>query len=195
MKYNILSIDGVNKSDATQIGERLSAMLGLPCYQSDILLLAAMRGHTTANDLDRLQEITSSNLLHSIYTHPKEETFVNRTEDILRLENDIIHGLAERGPFILVGHGIQSTNDSTIEPFLVFTYSVWNKRTQRTVRQFGTQQFEYINKLKKYAGHMTLLNRAYFGNRAGDSSTYHMILDSGRLGIEHCAKAIVAAIE
>ena len=195
MKYNMISIDGEDKNLTTQIGERLSAQLGIPCYQTDILQLAALRGHTSPSDLDRLEEITSSNLLHSIYTLPKEEIISNRIEDIRISENEIIRGLADRGPFLIIGHGIQRSAESKIVPFSVFTYSVWNRRTEKTVRLFGTQPLEYINKLKKYAGQIPLLNRAHFGQRPDETPAYHMMLDVGRLGIDNCARTIIAALD
>ena len=64
--YKIIAIEREYASGGSEIGERLAAKLGIPCYGREILERAAQARGTTPEQIVHMEEATTGSFLYTI---------------------------------------------------------------------------------------------------------------------------------
>ena len=188
MKCNIIAIEREYASGGSEIGGKLAAKLGIPCYGQEILEKAAARLKLPLQELARIEEDTTSSFLFGL------AAFANLTSgievDLVRIEQklafeeeSIIHDMAV-SPCVFVGRRAAALLRNKDDVLKVFIRADYSMRIERAINVYGhdPKQAELI--LRRYDKRRANYFKATIETDWKDANIYHMILDSGKLGID-----------
>ena len=194
MKYNIITIEREYASGGREIGGLVAEKLGIPCYGQEILELAAEHYNTSPERLEHLEETATTSFLYSVYLLSQDPaSIINSTprEDTLNIvENKIILDLASKGPAVFIGHCAGYVLRNRADLLNVFIHQDINKRLKRAILKYENDVDKADSVLKKYDKRRGNYYSANTGEKWTDSKNYHLVMDSGKLGIEGCADII-----
>ena len=195
MKYNIITIEREYASGGREIGDLVSKKLGIPCYGQEILQMAADHYNTSPERLEHLEETATTSFLYSVYLLSQEPaSIINATprEDTLNIvENKIILDMAAKGPCVFIGHCAGYVLRNRADLLNVFVHQDINRRLKRAVSIYGNDVDKVDSVLKKYDKRRANYYSANTGEKWNDPKNYHMVLDSGKLGVEAVSDLIV----
>lgn len=200
MKYKIITIEREYASGGTEIGKRLSETLGFPCYGKEILEIAAKRQHTTPDYLAHLEETATNSFLYSLVMMSRVISTdgsgpLSHEERLNLAESEIIREIANEKSCIIIGRGgafaLQSRNDV----LRVFIHADMDFRRTRAIKEYGDDPAHVDGIIRQFDRRRSNYYSANTGKRWSDSREYHMVLDSSRLGLDGCAKAIISQFQ
>lgn len=194
MKYSIITIEREYGSGGLEIGQRLSKQLGIPCYGREILDEVARKQGTTAEQLVHMEEKATNSVLYTIAVASKMAAGVSdglTEESGLYLEEaKVIYENANRGPCIFVGRCASWILREREDVLNVFIHADQEFRKKRAVEHYGDDAGRIEAYLKKCDRRRNNFYVANTGKHWDDKSCYHMVLDSGKLGVERCVEII-----
>lgn len=187
MKYKAIAIEREYGSGGTEIGEKLAAQLRIPFYGRAILEMAAQKMNLSISQLEYLEETTTSSFLYSIYAMSHltsgDTSLLTKEQELSMVETGIIKHLVMDHPCVIVGRcsaGVFRDNNDVLK---VFIRSSFASRKKRAVEIYGDEENKAESKLTRLNKRRREYYKATSGRDWQDPSSYHMILDSGKLGI------------
>ena len=198
MKYDYIVIEREYGSGGTGIGSLLSEKLGIPCYGSEILDGVSERLQIPVSEIQKYEESTTNSFLYSIYAIGKmnegAENFLSKENHIFLEEQKLIKEYAMSGPAIFVGRCAANALESR-NVLKVYIHADTEFRRQRAVKEYGIPTNMADSTMTKYDKKRRNYYNVNTGKKWNDWSNYDMILDSGKLGLDACARVIQAALE
>lgn len=199
MQYNIITIERQYASGGREVGERLSQELGVPFYGKEILEMVAKKTGYTVPQLERYEETATGSFLYSLYLIGRatagEADGLSPTDKITLMEAEIIRDLSNEGKCIFVGRGAGAMLQAREDVLNVFVYADNEYRRQRAIEEYGDEARRVDATLRQYDRRRANFYKAYSRKGWDDKENYHMMLDSGKLGIEGVVKTILSQIE
>ena len=196
MKYNIITIEREYASGGRKIGKNVAKKLNIPYYGKEILEIAAMRNNIPKQHFERMEETVSNSLIYSIYMMSSvmsgKVNNLPETESLNIEESKIISELAYNGPCIIIGHCAGHVLRDRNDVLNVFIHADWEVRKKRAIEKYGIEKSKAESVLKKYDKRRANYYTANTNKRWNDISNYHLVLDSGKLGIDKCVDIITS---
>lgn len=194
MKYHYVVIEREYGSGGTEIGKKLSEISGISCYGIEILEQVSAKLNIGIDQIERYEERTTNSFLYSIYLMGKMNEGMNgnlSNEGLIYLEEqNIIKGLAEQGPAVFVGRCAVNALEDRNDVLRVFIHADKDLRKKRAVEEYGISRNGADAVIQKFDRKRSSYYKANTGKDWRDISNYHLILDSGKLGIECCANIL-----
>lgn len=191
MKYHYVAIEREYGSAGTEIGKKLSEISGIPCYGIEILEQVSEKLNIGIDQIERYEERTTNSFLYSIYLMGRMNAGMNgdlSNEGLIYLEEqNIIKGLAKEGPAVFVGRCAVNALEGRDDVLRVFIHADKSLRKKRAVEAYGISRNGADAVLHKFDRKRSSYYMANTGRDWRDMSNYHLVLDSGRLGMECCA--------
>lgn len=190
MKYHVIAIEREYASGGQEIGEKIAKRLGIPCYGHEILKMAAEENGVNIEFLEDLEEKATSSILYSVHimTSLANMGKVNRITNASELfvaESNIIRRITQT-PAVIVGWcAVDSLRDRK-DVLRVFIHADLEARKKRAVESYGIEPDQVgsvLHQADKRRGGYYKINT---GMNWKDIDNYHMVLDSGLLGVEKC---------
>ena len=198
MKYKVIAIEREYASGGQEIGRKTAAALGIPCYGREILEMAARRGGRSPEYLEQLEETATNSLLYSFYLMSRQAAQGNvmSNEDALYLaEWKIIQELADQGPAVFVGRCASYVLKQRSDLLSVFVRAGFDFRVERAVREYGLERERTDWALRRQDKRRASYYSSNTGTRWDDPRNYHLMLDSGKLGIDTCVSILRSAAQ
>lgn len=196
--FRVVAIEREYASGGSLVGKRLGQLLGVPVYGREILEMAARESGTTPEYIEQLEETDTSSLLYSLVAMGKttlgQLPGISRTDQLNVLEGGIIQRLAQQGPCVLVGRCAGWVLRERGDVLNVFIHASQQERLRRAVEEYGIPPEEALSTLRRFdhrRGHFYHVNT---GGSWRERDGYHLVLDSGRLGVEFCAGLLEDAV-
>ena len=197
----IITIGRQFSSGGSEIGRKLSEKLGIPYYDKNILKYAAEANGLSEEYVKSIEEKPSATFLYSMAMVPYAEfgglpNMFSVNMAVNTDQSDYIRKKAEEGPCIFVGRCADSVLEKRDDVLNVFIYSSMENRVARAKERYGLTEKEAVRSIQQ-----TDKKRAsYYNMNSGDKKwgvkeSYHMMLDSGTLGIDGVVDIIAAAYE
>lgn len=198
MKYNIITIEREYASGGREIGFKTSEKLGIPCYGIEILEMVAEKYGVSIDLLYELEENTTNSLLYSIglMSSSTPSDFINgrtglsNTDALFLAETNIIKELATKGPCIIIGHCAGSIFPERKDVLRLFVHSDLKSKKARAIEKYRLSDKGIESALRKIDKRRSNYYNAHSNTRWNDCSGYHLMLNSGKLGIESCVDII-----
>jgi len=191
MKYNYVVIEREYGSAGTGIGKRLSEISGIPCYGIEILNRVSEKLGIGIDQIERYEERATNSFLYSVYLVGRMNEGINgqlSNEGLIYLEEqNIIKSLAEEGPAVFVGRCAANALEDRNDVLRVFIHADKGLRKKRAVEDYEISKNRADAVIQKFDRKRSSYYTANTGRDWRDLSNYHLILDSGKLGIECCA--------
>ncbi len=178
----IITIGRENGSGGREIGSILSQMLGIPCYDREIIEATADRTGLSVDKVKEREE--SSGNPHAFFwgIPPSNPMFITQSE--------IIRDLASNGPCIFIGRCADFVLRDFDNVVKVFVHAPLPDRVKRSSsrnniscedaeKRIATKDYERAGYYKRYTG-MTW----------GYAPNYDLSIDTGRIGVQNAANMI-----
>ena len=109
------------------------------------------------------------------------------------LEGEIIQRLAQQGPCVLVGRCAGWVLRERGDVLNVFIHASREERLRRAREEYGIPGDHAASTLHRFDHRRSNFYHANTGLSWREREGYHMVLDSGLLGVEQCAALLVHA--
>ncbi len=196
MKYRYVVIEREYGSGGTEIGRLLSEKTGIPCYGSEIQKEVSEKMNIPVSEIEKYEESVTNSLLYSLYAisrmNSDTDNILSREDRIFVEQQRIIKEYAMRGPAIFVGRCAESALPSE-DVLSVFIHADKEFRVERAVNEYGIDQNSAAYIMVRFDKKRRSYYSANTGKKWTDMSNYHIVLDSGKLGLDACAEVIRSA--
>lgn len=198
MSKKIITISRAFGSGGLDIGKKLSEKLGIPCYDKELIALAAKESGYALDFIKENGEYGNNSLLYNIaissfgvptFTHNN----VSAPDKIYILQNNIIKDIADKGPCIILGRSADYILRERDDVLNVFVYASDMEYRKKLLEANGTPatEKEIIKKDKTRATNY----KRYTSKDWGKAANYHLCLDTSVLGVDKCVELILKAVE
>lgn len=190
MANKIITISRAFGSGGRTIGKLVAKELGIPCYDNTILEKIAEESGFTKEYVKEQSEYAA---------HPAwfMNTLLNRNghgmsnQDYLWIiQQRMIQDLAEKGPCVIVGRCADYILRDRHDLLKVFIHADYEFRSNRIVNVYGETEIPTDKRLSDKDKKRRAYYQYYTDTEWGKAENYHIALDSGKIGIEKCAKII-----
>lgn len=184
----IITIGRSCGSGGLEIAQKLAGRLGVRCYDADALLEEATRAGCAEEMRAFLAEKPVNSLLFSIAVE-------NSARGMGRVPFTLMHQIAEREDFVLLGHcgnyALRDRDDLTT----LFIHGELEQRVQRIMRTQDMSEREarrYIHKTDEARRHF---HEFYTGEVWGEAEKYDLTINSFALGVDATAEMLEGFIQ
>ncbi len=187
-QFHIIAIEREYASGGHEIGELAAKRLGIPCYGREILQMAAKELGMSVDYLKELEEKSIGSFMYSMYVMASltKGNVMWGESKLCFAESEIINRLTQT-PAVIVGRCAANSLSDREDVLRVFIHGDEEFRKERAHRVYGIPEESASDTLKRADKRRAGYYKANTGRDWRDSSNYHVILDSGLLGIEKCA--------
>ena len=196
--YRYVTIEREYASGGAQVGRLVGQALGMPVYGREILEMAAQEGGTTPEYMEHLEETDTNSLLYSLVAMAKttqgQLPQISQTDQLNLLESQIIQRLAQEGPCVLVGRCAGWVLRERQDGLQVFVHADRETRLRRAQEEYGVSPDKAPAVLHRYDHRRSNFYHANTGRSWSRREGYHLVLDSGLLGVELCARIVEGAV-
>ena len=196
--YRYVTIEREYASGGAQVGRLVGQALGMPVYGREILEMAAQEGGTTPEYMEHLEETDTNSLLYSLVAMAKttqgQLPQISQTDQLNLLESQIIQRLAQEGPCVLVGRCAGWVMRERQDVLQVFVHADRETRLRRAQEEYGVSPDKAPAVLHRYDHRRSNFYHANTGRSWSRREGYHLVLDSGLLGVELCARIVEGAV-
>ena len=175
-------------SGGLEIAQKLADRLGVRCYDADALLEEATRAGCAEEMRAFLAEKPVNSLLFSIAVE-------NSTRGMGRVPFTLMHQIAEREDFVLLGHCGNYARRDRDDLTTLFIHGELEQRVQRIMRTQDMSEREarrYIHKTDEARRHF---HEFYTGEVWGEAEKYDLTINSFALGVDAAAEMLEGFIQ
>lgn len=187
-QFHIIAIEREYASGGQEIGELAARKLGIPCYGREILQMAAGELGMSVDYLKELEEKSIGSFMYSMYVMASltRGNVMSEESRLFFAESEIINRLTQT-PAIVVGRCAAHSLSDRKDVLRVFVHADEGFRKERACKVYGIPEEYAADTLKRADKRRAGYYKANTGRDWRNSSNYHMMLDSGLLGVERCA--------
>ena len=171
------------------MGRKLSERLGIPYYDKNLYEFAAKNRGLSTEYVREIEETPTGSFLYSLAMFPYvdfgADNMIPSGITIAADQTNYILEKAKEGPCIFVGRCADSVLHERKDLLNVFVYADKDTRIKRAMERYGLSEKEAtksIQQTDKYRA--SYYNMNSIGKKWGMKESYHLMLDSGMLGID-----------
>ena len=164
------------------IGKLVAEKLGIPCYDREIIDMAAQKSGIAMSEIQKYEEAALSILKTPINLFSKEKEYP-------------IMELVSNGNCVIVARCADFILKNKVKTLNVFINASFEKRQECAIEKHNISEDEVEARLKKYDKKRADYYNSNTNKKWGDISSYDMCLDSGKLGYEMCAEIIADTVK
>lgn len=201
MKRTIVTISRQYGSGGRLVGEKVAAALNIPFYNHNLIDLVAYETGLASEYIANWEEQISSPRLWGVpvfggIAPPMIEGAYYTNEDrMFAAQSKIIKDIASKGSAVIVGRLADYLLADDPDLLSVYVYADEKVRTTRIWKEYGARdENEAMSNLKAIDKNRAAYIRKYAQRDWDDYKNYHLMINSGRFGIEKSAATIVTAV-
>lgn len=199
MEKKIITISREFGSGGRTIGRKIAEALGIPFYDKELVdQIAVESGFAPKFVEENGEHAPSSSFLAYAFAPQGIPGIMNglSTADFLwNIQCSVILQLADQGPCVIVGRNADYILKDREDALHAFIHADPAFRADRIVRLYGESEKSPEARLLEKDKRRKLNYQHYTGRTWGDSHNYHITLDSGMLGLDTCADAIIGIVK
>lgn len=197
MNQGIITISRQYGSGGRRIGQLVAQKLQVPCYDKEILELAAQRSGLSAEVLDEHQDATPNSFLYAVATENHMDSLpmeanLTLADRVAFAQFDAIEAAAKGGSCVIIGrcaNHILRDHPSVVRLFL---YAPTEVRRLNLVEQYGVPKDKATETLRRMDRRRSSYYLHYAGSRWGEIEHYDLCLSTEGLSDEQAADLIVS---
>lgn len=199
MTNAIITISREYGSGGKKIGQIVAERLGIPFYDKQLIEETAKEAGLSEDVVRESEEKLGNGVFYNFvlgaiygvaYPEKPKMKDLPTAERIFLAQKKIIEELAAKGPCVIVGRCADYILKDKKDVLKVFIYADKKEREKRAIEEYNRIP-EYIEQAVSYMDKRRRLHyETYTTQNWGDRTNYHLLLDSGKFGIEGCAEII-----
>ncbi len=189
-------------SGGHEIGEALAKKLEIPCYDKELLRIAAKESGIMPELFEKADEKPASSLLYSLsmgshgHTVPFASYNDYLTNDKLFLfQSDTIKRLAQEGSCVIIGRCADYVLRGRTDLLSVYIHAPLELRIQRICRLRNIEEDAARSLIKKTDRSRANYYNFYSDHDWGAAGSYDVCVNSGKLGVERSAEMLAGIAE
>jgi len=188
LNNRILTISRQFGSGGRTIGKEVASILGVPCYDQELIELFAKESGFSENMVAELDEHSAKRKLFSDRANQaRQDVYLQRA--LWVAQEKAILKLAQQGPCVIVGrcagHILQDANC-----LRTYIHAEESLRAKRIVEVYGETGEDPLQRIRDKDKRRKEYYQRYTGKKCGDAANFHIALDSGSLGIDTCVNIL-----
>lgn len=196
-KKIIITIARQYGSGGREIGEKVAALLSIPCYDRELITMSAQNENISTEIAERADEVAANSLLYTLavgsnsfgaahhfgYTMPiNDRLFV--------LQSDLIRRLAEKESCVIVGRCADYVLREHPGRLSIFVYANLEDRRARVASRHDISEGKALDLINKTDRRRASYYNFYTGSKWGRYDNYHLAINSSTFGIDETAALI-----
>lgn len=178
----IVTIGRQNGSGGREVGRVLADMLGVRCYDREIIEATAEESGMSVEEVERSEERSRRSAV-SYWGVPARNPLFDA-------QSEVIRRLADEGPCVFVGRCADYVLRDRNDVVNVFVTAPVPNRIKRSAARNGISEKDAYARIKDKDRERAEYYRRYTGKVWGSVSDVHMSVDTGRIGVENAARLI-----
>lgn len=203
MKTNaIITIGRQYGSGGREIGEKLAEKLEIPFYDKELLERAANDSGICKELFENHDEKPTSSFLYSLVMDTYSFGYSSAAftdmpinHKVFLAQFEAVKKLALEGPCVMVGRCADYALSEFHNCFSVFIHSDMESRIRRIAQKYGMKDNKARDAIQKTDKSRSSYYNYYTNKRWGDASSYHLSVDSGKLGIDKTVECIIQTLK
>lgn len=199
MQIEYVTIEREYGSGGTEIATRLAEKCGIACYGAEIMELAAKELHISVAEAQQYEEKITNSFLYSVFAMSQVQTgnaeMLSMEGRLYVAERNAICALAHYGRAVFVGHCASEALKGRDDVLHVFIRAEEGFKNRRAVSDYGIDEKDAEAVCRRFDKKRAKYYAFNTSKKWDDMSNYDMVLDSSRIGIDGCARAIEALLE
>ncbi|HEX3158851.1 MAG TPA: cytidylate kinase-like family protein [Gemmatimonadaceae bacterium] len=201
----IITVSRMYGSGGSELAARVAARLGWLLLDNALVEEVAARLGTTPAEVEAREERVSSlaeRLARALMFGSPEtttalpEALLQPTEEqILQVTQRVIDETVARGPVVLVGRGAQCALAQRTDALHVFCYAPLPALVERARQRLGVTSDEARRAVEQTNRDRVLYVRKHWHREWLDHTNYHLCVNTGWLGVEGAADAVLYVAE
>ena len=199
---SIITIGREFGSGGRQIGQEIAYYFGIKCYDKELLEHAASDSGICKELFEHHDEKPTNSFLYSLvmdtYSFGYSSAGFNEmpmNHKIFLAQFEAIKKLAGEGPCVMVGRCADYALADWKDCFSVFIHGNMDARIRRIAQKYNLSDKKAKDTIVKTDKSRASYYNYYTNKKWGDAQSYHLCLDSSKLGIENTAKVIIEAVK
>ena len=192
-RIKVITIGRHYCSGGSSIGRLTADILGIPCYDREIVKMASEKCGIPMEEINMYDEAALSTLKNPIKLFSKEKELAI-TEKIFAAETEVIYDITSREDCVIVGRCADFILKNKVKTLDAFIYSSMEKRMDIAQKRLELSFEETEQRLKKYDKKRANFYNTNTNKKWGEMSSYDICLDSGKLGFRSCAEILAGIV-
>lgn len=195
MKYGVITIGREYCTGGLDIARAVAGRLGVPMYDKELITLAAKESGLSEEAIAASEKRRTGSLLYSLYTMGGE---LPLSDQVFVLQSQIIRGLADKGPCVIVGRCGDYVLRARADVLSVFLHApqAWRREWAKKDGSIPPEADERTANalLEREDRRRAAYYNYYTEYRWGEAGHYDLCLNAA-LGQQLCAELILRAAE
>ena len=197
MSHKIISVGRQFGSGGHEIGWKTAQRLGVPCYDKELITLAALRGKMDPEWTADFDEQPPNPWLYEAAYNANGELPVGKSVSavLFNLQSEVIRAIADREDAVIMGrcanHVLREERDVSL--LSVFIAAPFEDRVKRKMGLMNMGQRKAEKLVRQTDQRRAAYYRTYTGAEWGRQEGYDLYFDSSRQGEEEIVERILAA--
>lgn len=190
--HKIITIGRQFGSGGREIGQKLSERLSIPLYDRRLVSMAAESLGVRKEDAERVDESSLNTFVANYTVSPgmymeyiSAASYIQSfDEQVYRAEAEIIRGLAEKGPCIIVGRCADYILKDRAECINVFICADKDDRKKRIARLYNLTERKAAERIRRTDRERWYYYELHTGQDWGDITSHQILFNVSLLGME-----------
>ena len=194
----IITIGRQFGSAGREIGYKVAKDLGIKLYDKEMLARAAKESGLCEELFETHDEKPSNSFLYSLVMDTYSLGYSSGSyadmpinHKVFLAQFDAIKKIASEGPCILVGRCADYALADYPDCINIFIHSDMENRVKAVSKRLNITENKAKDLIQKKDKQRASYYNYYSSKRWGDSTSYHLTLDAGKLGIDGCVDMIL----
>ena len=194
MSHRVITIAREFGSGGRTIGKEVAQKLGIPCYdQALIERLAEESGFSEEYIKELGEDATHSSWTAMAFSAVRTLDVPTNQDYLWSVQRKVILDLASKENCVIVGRCADTILEGEdVRLLKVFIHADFETRARRIVEKYGETEVPTEKRLREKDKRRSMYYQFYTDKEWGAVDNYHVILDSGKLGIDACVDVIVS---
>jgi len=189
----IITIGREFGSGGRTIGREVAKKLGILCYDQELIEKMAEESGFTPEYVEQESENATLNSWAATAL-AMDHTYATPTNQdrLWAIQSKIIREIAEKESCVIVGRCADTILEESADLLKVFIHADFEARAKRIVEKYGETEIPTEKRLREKDKRRAMYYQFYTDRKWGAIENYHIILDSGVLGLDRCVDIIVS---
>ena len=186
----IITISREFGSGGRTIGKGVAEKLGIPCYDHEVIEQLVERSGFAADYVKSQSEYAPNGSLFVNALNAGNFHGLSNQDKLWTMQRQIIEELGEKENCVIVGRCADYILRDRADCLKVFIHRDFQSRAERIVQVYGETEVPTEKRLKEKDTRRAAYYQFYTDQKWADLANYHIVLDSGVIGIEKCIDII-----
>ena len=186
----IITISREFGSGGRTIGKGVAEKLGIPCYDHEVIEQLVERSGFAADYVKSQSEYAPNGSLFVNALNAGNFHGLSNQDKLWTMQRQIIEELGEKENCVIVGRCADYILRDRADCLKVFIHRDFQSRAERIVQVYGETEVPTEKRLKEKDKRRATYYQFYTDQKWADLANYHIVLDSGVIGIEKCIDII-----